>query len=92
MRTDKYTKAVLTVIALLLAVIAGKTVISPEATASAQGAFAGVQYTNGGLSFFDSRTGEVWEYNYQSPAQGVQFMRKFRLTKLGQPLAVELAK
>jgi hypothetical protein len=39
MKTDLYTKAVLTVIALMLAVIALKPVISPEMTASAQGSF-----------------------------------------------------
>jgi hypothetical protein len=87
MKPDVYTKAVLTVIALLLAVIAFKPLISPETTASAQGQFAGVQF-NGGLAsddigFFDPRSGEIWGYS------GGELWSKRRLTKLGQPLAVE---
>jgi len=61
MRPDIYTKAVLTVIAVMLTVIAVKPLISPDTTASAQsGQFVGVQYGN--LDFFDSRTGEVFSF------------------------------
>jgi len=91
MKPDLYTKAVLTVIAIILIVIACKTVIGPDATASAQSApFAGVQYaTLGGYhSFFDTRTGEVYSYY---PVDGRLFAR-LRLTKLGQALTVELVK
>ena len=42
MRTDPYTKAALTVIAIMLAVIASNQLVSPR-VASAQGGFAGVQ-------------------------------------------------
>jgi hypothetical protein len=66
MKPDLYTKAVLTVIAVMLTVIACKTVISPGTTASAQSApFAGVQYSNAPTtSFFDARTGEIWLYDH----------------------------
>jgi hypothetical protein len=37
MKPDLYTKAILTVVALMLTVIACKPLISPETTASAQG-------------------------------------------------------
>jgi hypothetical protein len=93
MKPDLYTKAVLAVIALMLAVIACKPLINPETTASAQGPFAGVQFTSDrGASgaFFDTRTGELWLYDvgYQKEFGGKMF-RKFRLTKLGQPLTKE---
>jgi hypothetical protein len=81
MRIDLYTKAVLTVIALLLAAIVFKQYFSPDAVALAQGQFAGVQFTaeRGSYSFFDTRTGEVFRY-YGA------VIEKHRLTKLGQPL------
>ena len=91
MKPDFYTKSVLTVIAIMLTVIACKTVINPDATASAQSApFAGVQYasSNGYPYFFDTRTGEI--YSYQT-FDGKLFTR-FRLTKLGQALTVEPVK
>ena len=39
------------------------------------------------MSFFDSRTGEIWFYDRY--ADGVKLGGKWRLTKLGQPLTVE---
>jgi len=51
MRIDLYTKAVLTIIAIMLAVIASTQLVSPR-VANAQAPFAGVQWN--GLSFFDS--------------------------------------
>ena len=64
MRIDLYTKGVLTVIAVLLAVIAFRPYVSPDAVVQAQGPFAGVQYSSveGFPTLFDSRTGEVWGY------------------------------
>jgi hypothetical protein len=63
MRIDWYTKGVLTVIAVLLGVIALRPYVSPDAV-HAQGSFAGLQYGGGGMNaeFFDTRTGEIWEY------------------------------
>jgi hypothetical protein len=85
MRIDWYTKAVLTVIAIMLTVIACKPLISPETTTQST-PFAGVQ-ANGG-SFFDPRTGEIWSYSQLADDYG-RLIEKQRLTKLGQPLVLE---
>jgi hypothetical protein len=86
MRIDLYTKAVLTIIAVMVTVIASNQLISPR-VATAQGTFAGLQFTSGGgySYFFDSRTGEIWSY---SIGDG-KMQAKRRVTKLGQPLQVE---
>jgi len=90
MKPDLYTKAVLTVIAVMLAVIAFRTVINPEMTASAQEAFGGVQFSgaNGGHAFFDTRTGEVFQYAFPSG----KLIYRQKLTKLGQDLTKEPVK
>ena len=82
MQADWYTKGVLTVIAFLLAMIAFKQYVSPDSVVRADGSFAGVQYStsNGYNYFFDTRTGQIWEYyNPNNPSH-------YRLTKLGAPL------
>jgi len=86
MRIDLYTKAVLTIIAITLSVIASNQLVSPR-VAGAQGTFGGVQFSSaGGYSyFFDSRTGEIWSY---SIGDG-KMQAKRRLTKIGQPMLVE---
>jgi hypothetical protein len=86
MRVDWYTKSVLTVIAVLLGVIAVRPYVSPDTVAHAQGQFAGVEFSAGagGLNFFDTKTGEIWGYNNAGP-----YKEKFRLTKVGGPLASE---
>jgi hypothetical protein len=63
MRADIYTKTVLTFIALLLAVIALKPLLLPQA-ALADGNYAGIQfsYSGGNHAFFNANTGDVWEY------------------------------
>jgi hypothetical protein len=63
MRIDRYTKTILTIIALLLAVIVLKPLFQPQ-PAMAEGKYAGVQfsYSGGNHAFFDTRTGDVWEY------------------------------
>jgi len=68
MRPDIYTKAVLTVIAIMLTLIALKPLISP-AIAEAQGPLNGLQFGvinyDRGLDkkfFFDPRTGDIWSY------------------------------
>ena len=78
MKIDLYTKAVLTGIAVLLTALA----LRPGTVVQAQGSFTGVQFavTPVGYSFFDSRTGEVWEYN------GTALHTTYRVPKLGQPL------
>jgi len=62
MRIDLYTKTILTIIALLLAVFALKPILQPQA-AMADG-FAGIQfsYSGGNHAFFNATTGDVWEY------------------------------
>jgi len=92
MKPDLYTKAVLTVIAVMLTVIACNQYVSPAATASAQSApLASVQYSGPtGYSFFDTRTGDVWEYTRAATVYGtaVPAAQHYvgKLTKLGAPL------
>lgn len=63
-----YTKIMLTVIALLLAAIALTPFVQPQ-PAMAQGNFSGVQMVvlrdspGSELYFFDTRTGDIWEYS-----------------------------
>jgi hypothetical protein len=106
MKQDIYTKAVLTVIAFMLMVIAYQLNISLKSPtlnqeqkaslntetpkiASNEAPFAAVQYVgNGGsVSFFDTRTGEIWDYGSMSSWDDVGLKR--RLVKLGQPLVRE---
>jgi hypothetical protein len=47
MRIDLYMKGVLTVIAVLIAVIAFRQYVSPDTVVQAQGAFTGVQFSGG---------------------------------------------
>jgi hypothetical protein len=86
MRIDWYTKGVLTVIAVLLAVIAFRPYISPETVAHAQVGFSSVQFSAGpdGLNFFDTKTGEIWGYSSAGP-----YKDKYRLSKVGGPLVSE---
>ncbi|HLJ30725.1 MAG TPA: hypothetical protein VKY85_28735 [Candidatus Angelobacter sp.] len=90
MRTDTYTKIVLTIIAVMLTLIACNTVVNPEKTASAEGPFAGVSFTmsSGIWTFFNSKTGEVWVYKDHSPGR-VYLDAKYKLVKLGDPLVWE---
>jgi hypothetical protein len=83
MRIDLYTKTVLTVIALLLAVIALKPVLQPQAV-MAQGNLSGVQFApdmSGGSWFFDTHTGDIWHYS------GSEVDRHRKVTQLGKNLA-----
>lgn len=64
MRIDLYTKTILTFIALLLAVSVLKPILQPPA-AMADGPYGSVQFsytTGGNHAFFDTRSGDVWEY------------------------------
>jgi hypothetical protein len=63
MRIDRYTKTILTLIALLLAVIVLKPIFQPQ-PAVADGRYSSVQfsYSGGNHAFFDTRSGDVWEY------------------------------
>jgi hypothetical protein len=91
MKPDIYTKFILTVIAIMLTAIACNQYIDPAATAQAQAPFSGVLGTLPPLSFFDTRTGEVFIYGQYPGVAGQQqpLQSKRRLTKLGQPLLDE---
>jgi len=86
MRIDWYTKAVLTVIAVFLGVLALRPYFSPDAVAHAQGSLTGVQVWYGDVAspkFFDPRTGEVWGYS------GGKLESKSKLTGVGAALVKE---
>jgi hypothetical protein len=87
MKPDLYTKIVLTVIALALVMIACNQYANPKTSVSAQGPFAGVLPVAFGdtFVFFDARSGELWVYDGSS----LRLQKKFRLTTLGQPLALQ---
>jgi hypothetical protein len=86
MRTDKYTKAVLTVIAIMLTLIACKQFVATESVARAEGPFAHLQFTsgNGYYALFDTVTGEIRGY----PTESGELFENARLTKFGDPLTV----
>ena len=85
MKPDLYTKAVLTVIAFMLVMIGCRQYVSPITTVKAEGQFAGVLYTGPSLySFFDTKTGEVWEHDNDGIVA-----THLRITKLGQRAVVE---
>lgn len=88
MKSDLYTKVVLTVIAVALIMIVSNWYIRPTGTVQAQTAaqFSGVQFEvtpSGNYVFFDSRTGDIWSYDYESgPGWSVS---RTSITKLGKP-------
>ncbi len=80
MRIDTYTKTMLTLIVLLLAVIALKPLFQPQA-ALAQGRYVGLQfsYSGGNHAFFDSNSGDVWEYGDNG-----KFRQHYKIHELGK--------
>ena len=81
MRIDLYTKTILTLIALLLAVVALKPLFQPQAVMAA-GNFDRIQfsYSSGGdHAFFDTRSGDVWEYGDNG-----HFKQHYKVTELGK--------
>ena len=80
MRVDLYTKVILTFIALLLAVFTLKPILQPQA-ALAEGSFAGIQfsYSGGNHAFFDSHSGDVWEYGGDG-----KFRQHYKIHELGK--------
>jgi hypothetical protein len=83
MRIDLYTKIILTLIVLLLAVIALKPLFQPQ-PARAEGKLSNIQLccVQREFLFFDTRTGDIWEYN------GVlgTLDAHFKVTELGETL------
>lgn len=82
MKSDIYTKAVLTVIAVMLTFIACKSAVQPLGVA-AEGPLAGVQFVSmlSSLLAIDTRTGELWSYGPKDQAT-----YSGRIVKLGEPL------
>jgi len=80
MRIDLYTKTILTLIALLLAVFAAKPLLQPQ-TALADGGYTGIQfsYSGGNHAFFNANTGDVWEYGDHG-----NFRNHYRITTFGK--------
>jgi len=83
MRIDLYTKTILTLIALLLAVAGLGPLVRPQPVA-AQSPFAGTQFSASATNLWavDTKTGDVWVYDIQS--KQVQIHAK--LTQLGKSL------
>jgi hypothetical protein len=72
MRIDLYTKTLLTLIVLLLAVIAYKPLVHPvPAKAQTSYEFTGVQFSADGSNGFwlFSYTGNVWHYRINGPTE-----------------------
>jgi len=92
MKIDLYTQSVLTVIAVALIAITCHQYIKPEVAVYAQSAeFSRLQFTraDNSLFFFDTRTGEIWEYYL--PTSGVMpyvgvLSSHSTLIKLGEPI------
>jgi hypothetical protein len=80
MRIDLYTKTILTLIVLLLAVIVLKPIFQPQ-SAMAAGNFASIQfsYSGGNHAFFDARSGDVWEYGDNG-----HFKQHYKVHELGK--------
>jgi hypothetical protein len=85
MRIDLYTKTILTVIALLLAVVVLRPIVQPP-PASAQTPLAGVQFmpASGSFDAFNTNNGDVWLYSYADGRYEARLLGRF--TQLGQPL------
>ena len=81
MRIDLYTKTILTLIAVILTLIACKSVVQPPGVA-ADGPLAGVQFSGsiGGFWAFDTKTGDVWAWEHG------QWTHPGKISQLGQPL------
>ena len=81
MRIDLYTKTILTIIALLLAVIVLKPIFQPQATMADDRDFARIQfsYSGGNHAFFDTRSGDVWEYGDKG-----QFREHYKVHEFGK--------
>jgi hypothetical protein len=85
MRSDLYSRIVLTVIAIALIANALNPYVNPFTTVRAQGTFSGVQFGGAsGLSFFDARTGEFWSYAWQRTGL-LTLKQAGKVSRLGQP-------
>ena len=85
MRIDVYTKTILTLIALLLAVVAFKPILQPT-PALAQASLNAFQISAGASTLWaiEKNTGKVWIYN--ASLSGTQERYLGRLVEVGKPL------
>jgi hypothetical protein len=86
MRIDLYTKTLLTLIVLLLAVIVLKPIAYPHPV-MAQGGFTGMQFSATGEGFwlFDSKTGNVYYHRMINNISGQLMNEVFPMGKVTQP-------
>jgi hypothetical protein len=79
MRIDLYTKTILTVIAILLAVFVLKPILQPQGVMAQS--YAGIQfsYSGGNHAFFNANSGEVWEYGDHG-----NFRNHYKVRELGK--------
>ena len=83
MKIDRMTKISLWLIVLFLSIIAFRPILTPPPVL-AQTGLQGIQMTpapQGALSFFDSRTGDIWVYSTEGAP-----VWHMKIAKLGQPL------
>jgi hypothetical protein len=81
-KIDLYTKVVLTVIALALVGNLFRPVVMPGAAqAKDDGKFEYLIHF-GLAGFFNTKTGDIWEYDYPSG----NVLRHYKLVEVGQPL------
>jgi hypothetical protein len=87
MRIDRYTKTLLTLIALLLLVLAVKPILQPT-PASAQSPASGVQFVAGPgtLMTIDTKTGDIWVY-VTGDYQDTRLLHWGKFAGIGKPLS-----
>ena len=87
MRIDPYTRIVLTLICLFLGMIAFKPFLVPDPGFAAYGdKFGNMQFAvnEQGAYFFDTRTGDVW--NYIRSGASIVVQKLGTVDKMGEPL------
>ena len=94
MKPDLYTKIVLTVIAVLLAVAVLRPLVNTEITVSAQGPLSSMQMSVGETPnstdyiFWVGKTGDGWRYNNpNTAANNLVLEDHWRIEKMGDKLA-----
>ena len=84
MRIDLYTKAILTIIAVLLAVIAGSHLVRPQSVAAAA---SDLQFMGGSdMIVMDKTTGGVWKYHMYNAAGDTNVIYCGKFVKAGADL------
>jgi hypothetical protein len=91
MLVDRYTKIVLTLIALFLAVIAVRPLVQPPLARAQGSSLNGVEFSIGWgtdyIAFFDQHTGNLWLYTVEGKPVGAPS----RLVELGKPMIAPVA-